>query len=870
MIRLQLALHRLLRVALPSRLRRRRGADMDATFLHMLEHDRGSRLRLWMGEIGDVVGTGLRLRRQGVSERRRMPRIDVSWLDVKLGLRMLVKHPGLTAVAVFALAIGIPVGLAPWHLVNAIEAPLPVDEGARVQVLRYWNEATSRQDATRLDDFVEWRATLTGFEALGAARRGVYNVNADTELMPPVRGAEVTASTFDILRVPPLHGRTIIAADEVPGAPDVVVVGYDLWRTRLGADPDIVGRSLRIGRDTHTVVGVMPEGFLFPVRDGLWLPLREQLAAEPFRGLALTVFGRLSDGVSAADAQTELRAVSSRIAAEFPDSHARLRPEVVPFAVVFVGAPAGGMRSEMGFYVVQILVLMTLLVACTNVGMLIFARTATRSEELAVRTALGAGRARIVWQIFTESLVLACMAVGVGLFAADRILNFLQREVGGGLPYWVDLGVTGDAAARALALAVVSAAAAGVVPALRVTGKAVQRNIQGAAGRRTGIRFGGVSGALIVADVALAVAIVGLAAASLENLTTLDREDAVGIPVDQYLSVELGLLGIEPAADAGATDREQFASRVGATQQALVERLEAEPGIRGVAVGTRLPRMDHPSRRVELDDEALMDDPRGHQVQVASVDVSFFDGLDQPILLGRGFDSSDIGESRLTVIVNTTFVETVLDGRDPIGRRLRYKGVRGGESGPWLEIVGVVGRLGMNVIMPAQDAGLYHPMAPGEIHPVKLGIHVGDDPESFAPRLRQLVAEIDPLAVIVSPVALDEIVQDDLVALFLMTWGGTILVGVLVLLAASGIYAIMSFRLPSAPARSASELHSARGDLASLSRLRGAPSSNSVWEPCWGCPLRGGSCPSSSTTAAGYPAIRRLPWRCWRVWVSYS
>ena len=171
MIRFQLALHRLLRCALPSRIRELRGQDMERTFLHMLQHDPRSRLSLWTSEIRDVLGTGMRLRRQSASGRRRLPRFDVSWLDVKLGLRMLLKHPGLTAVAVFALAVGIPVGLAPWHLVNAIEAPLPVDEGDRVQVLRYWNEATNRQDTTKLDDFIEWRAALNGFEALGATRR---------------------------------------------------------------------------------------------------------------------------------------------------------------------------------------------------------------------------------------------------------------------------------------------------------------------------------------------------------------------------------------------------------------------------------------------------------------------------------------------------------------------------------------------------------------------------------------------------------------------------------------------------------------------------------------------------------------------------
>ena len=790
MIRLQMALHRLLRLVLPGRIRRLRGADMDRTFLEMLRDDDRGLVVLWASEIRDLVRTGARLRKQEAAPRRLIPSLGISWLDVKLGLRMIFKYPGLTAVAVLALAIGIPIGLAPWHLVNAIEAPLPVDEPQRVRVIRYWNEATSSADLTRLDDFVRWQETLTSFETLGAVRRGVYNVNADEGVSPPVRGAEISASTFDILRTPPAHGRALLASDEAPGAPEVVLIGYHLWQGRLGGDPEVVGSDVRIGGVSHTVVGVMPPGFFFPERDQLWLPLREQLGARPFEGRPLIVFGRLADDVSPDDAVAELEPVVAGLASEFPRTHQRLRGEVVPFAVARIRASAGGMRAELGYYVIQLLVLLTLLVACTNVGMLLFARTATRSEELAVRSALGAGRGRIVGQLFVESLVLTLLAVGVALFAADRLLNWMQSLVGGGLPYWVDLGVSRETSLRALGLAVLSALVAGILPAVKSTGKAVQQNLQRAAARRSGARFGGVFGALIVLDVALAVTVIGLAGASLDNLSRLDINQSLGIRPDQFLSISVQL---PESAVEGMGHADAFRARVAATQRELVERLEAEPGVRGVAIGSDLPRMDHPGRRIEIDGPSLIDDPDGHRVQVASVTPEFFDGLGQPILLGRGFDGRDLGETRSTVIVNTTFVDEALGGANPIGRRLRYKSRNGGEPGPWLEIVGVVPRLGMNAMMPGDDDGVYHPLAPGELHPVLFGIHVGDNPLSFVPSVRELLAEVDPMAVAVSPAALDEVIQDDLVTMIMVTWGGAMLVGVLVLLAASGIYAIMSF-----------------------------------------------------------------------------
>ncbi len=360
------------------------------------------------------------------------------------------------------------------------------------------------------------------------------------------------------------------------------------------------------------------------------------------------------------------------------------------------------------------------------------------------------------------------------------------------LPYWIDLGVTRGTVVWAPSLAVFSAAVAGVVPALKVTGKGVQRNIQRAAAGRSGIRFGGMSSALIIADVAIAVAVVGFAAGMSSYLREArEAQDAVGIQADQFLSVQLTLPTTQRASGAGASDRSEFRARVAATQEALVRRLEGEPGIRGVAVGSRLPSMQHPSRQIELDDESVSDDFPAPWVRTASVDVNFFKALEQPIVMGRGFDTNDLGGNRVAVIVNTAFVDRLLSGRNPIGRRIRYKVSGGAEPGPWYEIVGVVGPLGMTLPRPAP--GFYHPAAPGEIYPLRLAVHVGDDPESFTPRLRALASEVDPIAVIAAPVALNEVLTDDWYEGAAMALGAGILVGILLMLAASGIYAIMSF-----------------------------------------------------------------------------
>ena len=738
--------------------------------------------------VANVSGSALSVWREW-----RWPRPGFSWLDVKLGLRMLRKQPVLTGVAVFALAIGIPAGLAPAHLVSAIESPFPVPEGERIRAVRVWNTAVSRVGTVTWFEYAEWRTSLTAFEALGAVRTGSYNIEVDGASGEPVAGAQMTAAAFEVLALPPLLGRTFHAGDEVIGAPAVAVIGHDLWQARLGGDAAVAGRTIRIGGVPHTIVGVMPRGFRFPVAHQVWVPMRESVAGAPEVGLPLLVLGRLEEGVSTESAQRQLETVGARMARSFPDAYEHLRPEVVHAAYLMVNIGGGSIRTSPEFRLSQALTLLLLLVACTNVGMLIYARTATRSSELAVRTALGAGRARIIGQIFTECLVLAVLAAGAGLLIIDVLPRVLPARVMRVVPWWMDFGVTPSTVVRALSLAVLSAVAAGVLPALRLTGRAVQRNIQRASAQRAGVRFGGITTALVVADVAIAIAIVGSAMAVSGFLRDAwnGQEESTGVAADEYLVARLRLPWHGGAAGMPSTsDRDRFATRLGDLQRRLVERLEAEPDVHGVAVADVLPRMQHPSHsfHVEGDDT----EGPGHRVMVARVDPGFFDALDSPILAGRGFDRNDTAASVAPVIVNTAFVSEVLNDRNPIGRRIRYAAPAGGEAGRWHEIVGVVGPLGMDIMATEEKAGLYHPLAPGHTQPY-LAVHVAGDPAAFTTRLRSIAAEVDATAVITDTMPLDAVYEGDWYFVGAIVLGGVLLIGILVALAASAIYAMMSF-----------------------------------------------------------------------------
>jgi hypothetical protein len=265
-----------------------------------------------------------------------------------------------------------------------------------------------------------------------------------------------------------------------------------------------------------------------------------------------------------------------------------------------------------------------------------------------------------------------------------------------------------------------------------------------------------------------------------------DPRDGMGIDAGQYLYAELRIPRVEAGVERGDMSRGE-AARLVSAQQAFMARVAAEPGVGALAIADVMPGMDHSDLWFEMDDGSS---PR--EVLVARVDPGYFDALAQPVLRGRGFNAGDIGPNRSTAIVNTTFVEQVLGGRDPIGRQVRQR-PRGGEPGPWFEIVGVVGHLGMFPGQPDRDSGIYFPLAPGEIYPVPFAVRVGGDPTAFTPRLRALAREADPNAVIWSPVALNEVfnfytfVETRLRSVFL------VITGILLTISTMAIYALLSF-----------------------------------------------------------------------------
>jgi putative ABC transport system permease protein len=732
-------------------------------------------------------------------------RTGFSWLDFRLGFRMLLKYPGLTLVGGLAMAFAIWVGAATFEFVTQVLRPtLPLEEGHRIVGLRSWDAAAGREERRTTRDFLAWSEELSTVEELGAYRPLSRNLIAADGPGAPLSVAGMSASGFRIARVAPLLGRYLTEADEQPGAQAVVVLGHDIWKSRFGADPGVIGQTVRLGGSQSTVVGVMPEGFTFPVNHSLWVPLNLSAVEHgPREGPEIRVFGRLAAGASLQKARAELTTLGTRAAAHFPATHEHLRPQVMPYANMIL--PMSGEETA-GLVSLNLFFMLLLVLVCGNVALLLFARAATREAEIAVRSALGASRGRIMGQLFAEALVLAGIAAVVGLAAAGFGLRWglgvLEGEVGQ-LAFWFRDSLSPATVLYALLLTLLCALIAGVVPAIKVT-RGVGPRLRQTSGGRGGFRFGGVWTAVIVAQVAVTVTFPAFGFFVRRDAGQV-RAVEVGFPAEEWLAVQLEMdreTGVDVPGDVSQQD---FLARFRTAYAELERRLASEAAVAGVTYGDRLPRMYHRARFVEVDGGgAAPQDPRrgsGYRVGRAFVDPDFFAALGTGTDSGRGFHSGDAETDARAVIVNRSFAKLVLGGRNPIGRRVRYldhgedagSGSTEEERGPWYEIVGVVRDMGFAEEPDPKVAGIYHATKPENAYPISMAVHVNGDPEAFAPRLREIAAAVDPTLRLSTLMRLDRVNEAELRSLAFIFQLVVLVSGVALLLSLAGIYAVMAF-----------------------------------------------------------------------------
>ena len=729
-------------------------------------------------------------------------------LDLKLGGRMLVKYPGLSIVGGLAMAFAVCVGTVIFQVLTLLSFPtLPLPAGDRIVEIHNRDVAANDDEPRALYDFGVWRGTLRSVTELGAWRDVSRNLVVAGGEARPVAVADITASGFRVAGGTPLMGRVLVDADEQTGAPPVAVIGYEVWRTRFGSDPGVLGRSVQLGTDRVTIVGVMREGFAFPVAHDAWMPLRTEILNQaPRSGPGITIFGVLAPGATLETAQAELTTVGRTAAIEQRATHEHLQPRVQSYARLFFSAESG---DEIGvFFSVYVFALLLVVLVCSNIALLMFARAATREHELVMRSALGANRSRIVLQMFAEALVLGVVAAAVGLVAADVALRawgleFLEINLGR-LPFWYDLRVSPAAVLFALGLTVLGSAIAGVMPALKVTRRMGSRLKQAAAGAG-GLQFGGVWTAVIVAQVAVTVAFPAIAYMvqfQARHIQTFD----VGFADTEYLAVHIETdapLGGNTADAARDKQRTEF----GATLQELRRRLAARPEVAGVTFVGSLPREARAERLIELASDAsvtgqasaaAVSEPSPfREVTIARIEPSYFDVLGAPVLAGRAFTAADLAPGAAVAIVDQGFVDQVLEGRNPIGQQVRF--LSDGEKGtantnPWFEIVGLVKDLGMgSPFRRNRAAGFYMPVAPERLSQVYMMVHARGEPMALGPQVRDIAAAVDPTLRLSDIQRVDEVLKGPLWVIGLWLRVSIVMTAVALLLSLAGIYAVMSF-----------------------------------------------------------------------------
>jgi predicted permease len=722
-----------------------------------------------------------------------------SWPDIKLSLRLLLRHPGLTAVSTVGIAVGVAIAAGMFGFVHAnFDPALPLDEGDRIVALENWDIKRNNENPHSLHDFVTWRDQMTSVVEISAFRYTGATMQAGDRVPENVRIAVMSASGFRVARVPALLGRVLTPDDEREAAPPVVVIGYDVWRSRFEQNPSVIGQQVRFGSTHYTIVGVMPEGFAFPVNHQYWIPLRANPSAiARGAGPELFVFGRLAPGATMASAQAELSVIGQHAAAAFPQTNATLKPQVLGYTrPILDNQDMGPNAWVMG----QLTITLVLVVVALNVAILLYARTATRRGEIAVRTALGASRARIVTQLSVEALVLAVVPAFLGLALAQyglelgNRLMFLDLDlVGGPAPFWLEQGIQPSTVLYVFVLVVITAAIAGILPALHATrrrGGADLRQLGGS----TGLRLGRMWSALIVVQVAFAVAVLPAAIKMgiKETRTSLTRPN---YPIEEFVGA--------------AVATENGSSPFGTRLLEVRRRLQAEPDVTGVTFTGSLPQRAVTGRieveGIPIERTAPTNGSRG--LTTFGIDTDYFDVYGLRVVAGRPFDARDAsasdGPSTVlgagTVIVDSSFAQRFLNGTSAVGRRMRYAARPNGQPSPWYEIVGVVENLRRNPIDPGVvGPTILYAVAPEQLAGVSLTVRLRGSAasrmnEGFARRAHQILAAVDPALRMGEVRTHAQAETEDALAVRLVALVLSCILVTVLLFSAAGVYSLMSF-----------------------------------------------------------------------------
>ncbi len=718
---------------------------------------------------------GIEQVKAGVRDERHGAALDMLLHDIRFALRILKKSPGFSIVVVLTLAIGIGANAALFSTIKALLlSPLPYRDAGRLVVAAKTYEGRYRGPVSRLDffDYRRLSRSFEGFCTLSSTNRFTMTGGERAEVVGAVY---TTWDLFPTLGVPPIQGRYFSEGEEALAGAKVVLISHDLWQRRFGGSEGAVGGPLHLDGTAYQVVGVMPPGFRFLFDADLWILIDRDCPIDPQRDShSLWGVGRLKDGVSLEQAQSDVDAVAKVLEQEYPDTNkakALILYELHDFMV-------GHVRPSLNLLIVTTSLL--LLIACSNVAGLLLARGQKRVSEMAMRSALGASRRRLVRQLVTESVILSLVAGLVGIAVAFVFHNLLLRLLPMGDPGVPVPSIDGGVLLFALALSVATGLVVGIVPALRGTSFNIWQKLETStrtSESRVGTRLRTV---MVVVQVAMSVALLigcGLLIRSMVNLASVQ----LGFDTENLFG---GTYGIQDADYPTAHERaEYFAS--------LIEEIKTLPGVTNAAAITKLPLASRGTDWPIWHAAQPRPEPRDSEMALARfVTQGYFETIGIPLLRGRDFSDADTPDTAPVLIISEALAGALFPDQDPLGQMVKL-----GWLDSTFEIVGVVGNAKINGVRSDFNEAMYMSSPQFGVMNQWLVVRAEGDPELLMETIRRLVEEKDRNAVLGDLVTLAALVDRDRSGLRVVTLALGLLSVVALLLTAIGLYGVLAYHV---------------------------------------------------------------------------
>lgn len=650
--------------------------------------------------------------------------MDTFFQDLRFAARMLIARPAFTALAVIALALGIGANSAIFSVVNTVLLkPLPMESPERVVVVFEHSTRVGRFSIS-VPNFVDWLAQQQVFEHLAAFTRTTQQLTGGGE-PERISGAAVTSEFFPALAAKPLLGRGFLPAEDKPGAEPTTVLGYALWQRRFGGDPSIVGKPITLGGKATTVIGVMPKEVTMPSRAEIWVPFALDPAKNSRGAHFLVGLARLKSGVTPQAAEVGMDAIAKQLEQQYPDSNTGWDVDVMPLQDLVVRDVKPALLVLLGA------VGCVLLIACANVANLLLARAATREKEIAVRTALGAGRGRLLRQLLTEGLLLSLLGAALGLLAAYWSIDLILAAGPKDLPRAAEIGIDGKVLLFTVGIALATGILFGLVPALQASVPNLAETLKEGSGKTTaGTRRHRVRSALVVAEVALALML--LVGAGLMVKSFLRLQDVPpGFGVQGVVTARVALPEAQYAEDA---QRATFF-------KALQERVSALPGVSSASIIDELP-LSNSGSMLSFVIEGQPEPPPGQEISshIHVVGNDYFKTMQIPILRGRPLTEHEAWDLQDSLVINETMALKLWPGQDALGQRISF----GGQDGPWLTVVGIAGDVHHSSLEDEPGMDTYIPFMTFASDEMSVIARTEGDIAPLTPAIREQIRQLNP------------------------------------------------------------------------------------------------------------------------------